>query len=109
MIREDVIARIPYQARPRGHEYRLTEKGLGLHPVIMAIVHWGDVHMAGKAGRPLLHEHPACGHVFDPVLSCSVCPGAGTAKEARVRPRPGAKPPLLAGEASYSIRQPRAA
>src|SRR5260221_13315948 len=100
MIREDVIARIPYQARPRGHEYRLTEKGLGLHPVIMAIVHWGDVHMAGKAGRPLLHEHRACGHGFDPVLSFSVCAGAVTGKDVRVGPGPGGKPPLLAGEAS---------
>ncbi len=34
----------------------------------MAVVHWGDVHMAGKRGRPMLHEHTSCGHTFDPVL-----------------------------------------
>ena len=100
LVKAGVLARIPYQARPRRYEYRLTAKGLDLHPVIMAIVHWGDLHMAGKAGRPLLHEHRACGHVFDPVLSCSVCAGAVTAKDVRVRPGPGAKPPLLAGDAS---------
>jgi hypothetical protein len=31
----------------------------------MSIVHWGDLHTAGKAGRPLLHQHLKCGHGFD--------------------------------------------
>ena len=39
--------------RPRRYEYRLTQKGLDLYPIVMAIVHWGDVYTAGKKGRPL--------------------------------------------------------
>ena len=73
LVEADVLAKVAYQENPARHEYRLTPKGLDLYPVIMAIVHWGDSHMAGEAGRPLLHRHVPCGHVFDPVLVCSEC------------------------------------
>jgi len=49
---EGVLRREAYQDNPVRHEYRLTDKGLALHPVMMAIVHWGDVHYAGAAGPP---------------------------------------------------------
>ena len=52
-----VLAKVPYQERPLRHEYRLTPKGLDLYPVVMAIVHWGDAHLAGRKGRPLIHTH----------------------------------------------------
>jgi hypothetical protein len=81
-----VLRREPYQARPVRHEYRLTEKGLALHPVIMAIVHWGDVHYAGEAGPPLLHRHKACGCDFAPVMTCSECGEPVSAREVEVRP-----------------------
>jgi DNA-binding HxlR family transcriptional regulator len=68
-----VLTKVAYQQNPTRHEYRLTPKGLDLYPVIMAIVHWGDTHMAGRKGRPLLHRHVACGHHFDPVQVCSAC------------------------------------
>ena len=57
LVKDFVLAKVPYQERPLRYEYRLTQKGLDLYPIVMAIVHWGDVHMAGKKGRPLLHEH----------------------------------------------------
>ena len=62
-----VLTKMAYQQNPVRYEYRLTQKGLDLYPVVMAIVHWGDVHMSGKKGRPLLHRHVTCGHHFDPV------------------------------------------
>ena len=82
---EGVLRREAYQDRPVRHEYRLTDKGLALHPVIMAIVHWGDVHYAGAGGPPLIHRHKACGCDFTPVLSCSECGGAVTARGVDVR------------------------
>jgi DNA-binding HxlR family transcriptional regulator len=45
---------------PVRHEYRLTQKGLDLYPVMMSIVHWGDIHTAGKAGRPLAINSIPC-------------------------------------------------
>jgi len=90
LVAEGVMRRVPYQTRPKRYEYRLTEKGLDLHMVLMAIVHWGDRHRAAERGRPKLFEHRACGELFDPVLSCSVCHGAVTARDVRVLDGPGA-------------------
>lgn len=91
LVKAGVLRKQAYSERPRRHEYRLTDKGLDLYPVMMAIVHWGDTHMAGSKGRPLLHEHIACGHTFDPVTTCSHCREAITGRAVRVRPGPGAR------------------
>src|SRR5436309_4774158 len=68
LVRQGVLRRIPYQESPKRHEYILTQKGLDLYPIMMAIVHWGDTHMVDERGRPLLHEHRKCGKNFDPVI-----------------------------------------
>lgn len=86
---EGVLRREAYQDRPLRHEYRLTEKGLALHPVLMAIVHWGDAYYAGEAGPPLLHRHKVCGCDFQPVTTCSECGGGVAARDVEVRPGPG--------------------
>ncbi|NSX05503.1 winged helix-turn-helix transcriptional regulator [Cupriavidus gilardii] len=90
LVEAGVLKRVAYQEAPVRYEYRLTAKGMDLHPIIMAIVHWGDVHMAGKAGRPLLHRHTACGHLFDPVVVCSECAAEVHAKDVVVEKGPGA-------------------
>jgi DNA-binding HxlR family transcriptional regulator len=98
LLRHGVLRRVPYQDRPKRYEYILTQKGLDLHPIMMSIVHWGDVHMADERGRPVLHRHKTCGHDFDPVMTCSVCREPLSAKEVHVHPGPGAdlsRQPLL--------------
>jgi DNA-binding HxlR family transcriptional regulator len=93
LVDEFVLTKVPYQQRPVRYEYRLTPKGLDLYPIIMAIVHWGDVYMAGKKGRPLLHTHDLCGKDFNPVMMCSECGEPLVAKQVRVHRGPGAKNP----------------
>jgi DNA-binding HxlR family transcriptional regulator len=92
LVTAGVLKRVAYQQRPRRYEYRLTEKGLDLNAVLLAMVHWGDVHMAGKRGRPLLYEHQDCGKCFDPVMCCSACGGEVTARNIRILAGPGALP-----------------
>jgi len=90
LVDAGVLQKVPYGDRPVRHEYRLTQQGLDLYPVLMSIVHWGDTYTAGKPGRPLLHQHLTCGHQFDPVLTCSVCGETVEPREVRVLPGPGA-------------------
>lgn len=90
LVNEGVLAKVPYQERPVRHEYRLTEKGLDLYPVVMAIVHWGDRHYAGQSGAPLLHRHKTCGCDFAPVMTCSECHAPVGAREVETRAGPGA-------------------
>jgi DNA-binding HxlR family transcriptional regulator len=91
LVDEGVLAKVAYQDRPVRHDYRLTEKGLALHPVIMAVVHWGDRFYGGEAGAPLLHRHKACGHDFHPVMTCSECGEAVGPRDVEPHPGPGAK------------------
>jgi len=93
LVEAGVLKKVAYQQRSARYEYVLTDKGLDLHPVIMGIVHWGDIHMAGAAGRPLLHRHRLCGCQFDPVMVCSECREPLTARDVMVSPGPGAPPP----------------
>ena len=93
LVDEFVLTKVPYQQRPTRYEYRLTPKGLDLYPIVMSIVHWGDVHMAGKKGRPLLHTHDLCGKDFDPVMVCSECGEPLVAKQIHVHGGPGARSP----------------
>ena len=88
LVDAGVLRRERYEDRPPRYEYRLTEKGLALHPVVMAIVHWGDVYYAGEAGPPLLHRHKACGHDFAPVTTCSECGEPVNARGVEVRGNP---------------------
>jgi DNA-binding HxlR family transcriptional regulator len=90
LVAAGILYKKPYQARPKRFEYRLTPKGLDLYPVMMALVHWGDIHMVERRGRPLLHRHNVCGKLFDPVMTCSECGVPIHAREVHVHPGPGA-------------------
>ena len=91
LVRFGVLRRIPYQEAPKRYEYILTQKGLDLYPIIMSIVHWGNIHMVDSRGRPLLHEHKSCKKMFDPVMVCSECGEPLTAKAVHVHPGPGVR------------------
>src|SRR3712207_2655646 len=57
----------------RDGEYVPTPKGLDVNPVLVALLQWGDRHVAGEAGPPRVLVHSACGHDADPSLRCSAC------------------------------------
>lgn len=42
-----LISRRRYQDHPPRYEYRLTDKGRDLQPVLLAIVEWGNRHLKG--------------------------------------------------------------
>ena len=85
LVEAGVLRRVPYQDNPVRHEYRLTEKGLDLHPVVMAIAHFGDIHYAGAEGPPVLRRHKACGCDFRPVQVCSECGEPVSARQVEAR------------------------
>jgi DNA-binding HxlR family transcriptional regulator len=87
-----LLTKVPYQrpgSRPRA-EYRLTERGRDLYPVLMALVAWGDRHLAGPAGPPARTEHVDCGATVRLVPVCESGHHITRAAEVRVVPGPGA-------------------
>lgn len=88
-VEAGILNRVAYQTNPERHEYVLTQKGLDLYPVLMAMARWGDVHMDGGAGKPLLYRHQACGCHFSPVMCCSECGEALDPRAVTVEAGPG--------------------
>lgn len=81
LVDEGIMERRPYREQPLRHEYRLTEKGLGLYPALLALVHWGDDWYAGEEGPPVRHRHKGCGRHFHVVPTCSGCGEALAARD----------------------------
>ncbi|HWU13243.1 MAG TPA: helix-turn-helix domain-containing protein [Caulobacter sp.] len=101
-----ILTKVAYQTKPLRYEYRLTQKGLDLYPMMLAIAHWGDVHMSGKKGRPLLHHHVTCNHQFDPVTVCSECSEVVYPRDVRNILGPGARDPQhMPAELAESMRR----
>lgn len=48
------VERRPYQERPVRHEYRLTEAGKALHPVIVTLISWAEAHRPAEGGIRLV-------------------------------------------------------
>jgi DNA-binding HxlR family transcriptional regulator len=69
-----------------GHlEYRLTEKGLGIMPVIIALREWGD-RWAAPEGPPVFLEHQGCGGRIVQKLHCKACESVPKPKDVVARP-----------------------
>ncbi|WP_309233688.1 helix-turn-helix domain-containing protein [Conexibacter sp. W3-3-2] len=97
LVEHGVLEKVPYQERPVRHEYRLTEKGVDLWPVIVSLMQWGDRHAPTPAGPPVLLRHRDCGGAVSRHLTCEACGAALGPRDVRSLPGPGAPPdhPLL--------------
>lgn len=96
LVDHGILERRLYQERPERYEYRLTDKGRDLYPVLITLMHWGDKWTAGEDGPPVRLKHEACGHDPEPMLACSNCGGELQPREVRVFRRDGT--PGIAGE-----------
>ena len=90
LVEHGIFERRRYQEHPERFEYRLTEKGLDLNPVLLELMRWGDRWAAPAHGPPVTVEHRDCGHETHAVQACSHCGGELTARNVRLHPGPGA-------------------
>ena len=72
LVDAGVLVRVPYSEHPPRHDYRLTDKGRDLWPVLTAMRQWGDRH-AAPDGPPLQVVHTSCGAVSEALLVCASC------------------------------------
>lgn len=85
LVEHGIFERVQYQERPPRYEYKLTEKGRDLYPVIVSLVGWGDRWMAGEAGPPIELVHKSCGQQMAPVHVCPHCGERVTALDVTAR------------------------
>jgi DNA-binding HxlR family transcriptional regulator len=93
LVDEGILRRVPYRepGQRQRHEYRLTEKGLDLYPVLVALMHWGDKWAGDPLGPPVMLHHRDCGADVDLVLRCEDGHTLAGAREITPRPGPGAR------------------
>jgi DNA-binding HxlR family transcriptional regulator len=76
LVEHGVVAKVPYRepGRRERHEYRLTDAGRDLRPVLLALMAWGDTHRPDaesvSGGPPVRMEHQACGAEVHVELRC---------------------------------------
>jgi DNA-binding HxlR family transcriptional regulator len=91
LVEQGVLERRRYQERPERFEYRLTEKGIDLWPVIVSLIQFGDRYYAPD-GPPLILRHKHCGGAVDEHRICADCGARLTARDVTAEPGPGARP-----------------
>lgn len=89
LVEHEVLNKVPYQDKPLRQEYRLTDKGRDLYPVLLSLVRWGDRWMDQGRGPPVIYRHNTCGHLTTPVLACSECGGELLPREVTPLAGPG--------------------
>ena len=97
LVSAGVLVRVPYSEHPPRFDYRLTDKGRDLWPVITAMRQWGDRY-AAPDGPPMELIHKGCGRVSQATVVCSV-PG-GNRRVAPSRSSSGSQPRLASASAS---------
>jgi DNA-binding HxlR family transcriptional regulator len=93
LVGEGLLRKVPYQesGQRKRYEYRLTEKGLDLYPVLVALMEWGDRHAVGPAGPQVLLRHRDCGQPVRLQLACQAGHVLQSAREVTPVPGPGAR------------------
>src|ERR1700729_1546027 len=91
LVEEGILVKRPYQERPLRSEYRLTEKGADLWPVLVAMLQGGrPPPLEGE--RPMILQHRGCGGELDDRRRCLSCGADVTVTEA-IALRTGARRP----------------
>jgi len=86
LVDQGVFERRQYSERPARYEYRLTEKGIDLYPVVISLLEWGERWMTDPAEPPIIElHHRGCGHTTHPQLACSECGEFLTARDIEAR------------------------
>ena len=93
LVDRGLLRRVPYQEHGQRsrHEYRLTEAGLDLYPVLVALMQWGDRYAVGPAGPLALLTHRDCGERVRLELTCAAGHRHAAAREVTPLPGPGAR------------------
>jgi DNA-binding HxlR family transcriptional regulator len=72
LVEQGIFDKVPYNQWPVRHEYRLTERGLDLYPLPLAVLTWGQRWLPNGESDIRLTHRP-CGSALVVVLCCEQC------------------------------------
>jgi DNA-binding HxlR family transcriptional regulator len=97
LVEAGILKKVAYSEHPPRYDYRLTDKGRDLWPIITAMRQWGDQYYAPD-GPPIRVTHKGCGEISEAVMVCSACGEPIGARDVRAVPGPGEVEPLVAAK-----------
>jgi DNA-binding HxlR family transcriptional regulator len=100
LVEDGFFTKVAYTERPVRYEYRLTEKGRDVYPVLAAMAAWSDRWQAGPEGSPLQLHHATCGHDMHATVVCSECGEPLDVRDVRAAPGPGFRTALRRARAA---------
>ena len=73
LVDEGLLRKEPYRepGQRQRDEYRLTDKGRDLYPLLVALMHWGDKYLADEDGPAVLLTHRDCGAPIEQHFRCA--------------------------------------
>ena len=98
LVDEGILERSEYRepgSRAR-KEYRLTDMGRELMPILLALQQWGDRYKADPEGPPVVALHAACGNELRVALTCADGHVAAGPDDVELVPGPSALPAVPA-------------
>ncbi len=87
LVDAGIMRKERYQEHPPRYEYRLTEKGRDLVPILTSLLAWGDKWETGNE-LPVRLIHTTCGSVMRTQAVCSECGGEINVFTLRLDPVP---------------------
>jgi DNA-binding HxlR family transcriptional regulator len=91
LVQAGLMTKELYQEHPPRYEYKLTPAGVDLSPALVALVRWGEHHLADGRPAATVLVHAPCGTELEQAFWCVTC--ATTFGPAAIRgvpaPRPG--------------------
>lgn len=94
LVEAGILERSEYRepgSRARS-EYRMTDKGTELTPILLALMQWGDRHHVDPAGPPVIARHTDCGADLRVALVCTAGHEVAGPQEIELVDGPGALP-----------------
>lgn len=70
-----IVRRVKYSEHARRFEYKLTEMGIDLYPLLVSILQWGDKWMKrpDEEEPPIRLIHKECGQSLGAAMACIGC------------------------------------
>ncbi len=93
LVAEGILRKAPYreEGQRSRSEYRLTDKGIDLFPVLASLLAWGDKYASGPGGPSVALTHRDCGAAVAVQLLCGNGHVLKSARDVTPVPGPGAR------------------
>jgi DNA-binding HxlR family transcriptional regulator len=93
LVDDGLVEKVSYRepGQRARHEYRLTQAGWDLRPILLVVMAYGDSHLSGPDGPPLRVEHADCGGEVVVRMECAHGHPLSPTERLRARPGPGAR------------------